>query len=156
MYSVATMQKGCTVGKVLCISRPESSCIVHCHRAFCDCHLRMEWKPVYIKNGTEVIDSVRNLSRRRLHSVASSLQYTGVLGHAVARRLYDFGWRADAIDEGSSQRLQFIGLLTPVVPNSLDEESIPTKVEKFCQAAGRMLFYVKTQTSGKVHFSGLI
>ena len=80
---------------------------------------------------------------------------SGVLGHAIARRLHDLGWRAEAIDEGSSQRLQSLGLLTPVVSQAFDEESITTKVEKFCQAARGMLSYGKTQTSGKVHFSGL-
>ena len=55
VYSVATKQKVCTVGKVLSISRPESNCIVHCHKAVCECHLRMEWEPMYVENGTQVI-----------------------------------------------------------------------------------------------------
>ena len=38
----------------------------------------------------------------------------------------------------------------------MDGESITTKVEKLCQAAGGMLPYGSTQTSGKVQFSGLI
>ena len=74
VYSVATKQKVCKVGKVLTISRPENSCIVHYHRAVCDCHLRMEWKPVYVENGTKSSTAELSLSRRRLRSVASYLQ----------------------------------------------------------------------------------
>ena len=101
------------MGKMLSFSRPESNCIVHCHRAVYDCHLRMEWKPVYIENGTDVIDSGTEPLKEEvaLNRILTPIQLqSGVSGHAVARRLHDPGWRAEAIDEGSSQRLQSIGL----------------------------------------------
>ena len=87
VYSVATKQKVCTVGKVLSISRPESNFTVHCHRAVCDCHLRMEWRPVYVENGVEVVDSSTEPLQEEvaINRILSAVQLqSGVLGHAIA------------------------------------------------------------------------
>ena len=113
---------------------------------------------MYVENGVEVVDNGTEPLKEEvaINRVLAAVQLqSGVLGHAVARRLHELGWRAEAVDEGSAQRLQSIGTLALLPPTSLDCESISTKVEKFCQAAGGMLSYGGSQTSGKVHFSGL-
>ena len=87
---------------------------------------------MYAENGTEVIDSGTELLKEEvaINRILSTVPLqSGVLGHAVARRLHDLGWRAEAIDEGSSQRLQSIGSLNLIAPKALDGESITTKVE---------------------------
>ena len=49
--------KACGVGKLMNISRVEASVVVHCHRPVNDGHLRIQWKPVFIEEGVQVLGS---------------------------------------------------------------------------------------------------
>ena len=47
--------KACCVGKVMNLARAEAAVVVHCHRPVSDGHLRLQWKPVFIEEGVQVL-----------------------------------------------------------------------------------------------------
>jgi len=80
----------CEVGRVLNVSKVESSVVVHVHKPLSEGRLRVKWIPVYVVEGSEVLGSgtealtVQVEAQRILFPVQL---HDGVLSHAAARRL---------------------------------------------------------------------
>ena len=91
---------------------------------------------MYVENGTQVIGSGTELLKEEvaINRILSTVEFqSGVLGHAVARRLHELGWRAEAVDEGSTQRLQSIGSLILIVPKALDGKASQLNLRSFAR-----------------------
>ena len=88
--------KACCVGKVMNISRAEAAVVVHCHRPVSDGHLRLQWKPVFIEEGVQVLGSgshpmTETVEARRIMFPVQL--HDGVLPHSVSRQLDHMGFR---------------------------------------------------------------
>ena len=77
------------------ISNVESAEVVHCHRPINDGHLRVQWKPVFVENGVQVLGSgaipLKETveARRMLYPVQL---HDGVLPHRISRQLDIIGF----------------------------------------------------------------
>ena len=173
-YAKTGKQKVVCIGKVIAISSAEENVIVHCHRPVSDGQLRLQWMPVYIEGGIEVLGSGANAATETVEfkRIVFPVQMNdGVIGHSYARQLDHSGYRyenelvrdindepveRDQPDEqpSSTSVEPSTGAIRSYPLKSLDGMVMSTKVEEFI-TGGRSasVSYADQVSTHPVYFS---
>ena len=83
-------RRTCSVGKVLNTSKAENAITVQCYAPVSDGRLRLRWVPLFLQDGRVMLETGTEVYKETVpvkHVICVALLNSGVLSHAIARRL---------------------------------------------------------------------